>query len=99
MKLCKVVGKADASVKERGLEGRKLLIVQEIDGTMTPSGALILVVDTQGAGVGEVVAVVTGSAAIRSIGRGDVPFDAAVTAIMEHISVDGRQVYDKNQEA
>lgn len=98
MKLCKVVGKADASVKEHGLEGRKLLIVQELDGNMAPSGPLILAVDTQGAGVGEVVAVVTGSTAIRSIGKGDVPFDAAVAAIMEHVHVGGRQVYNRNQE-
>jgi microcompartment protein CcmK/EutM len=99
MKLCKVVGKGDASVKDRGLEGKKLLVVQEIDGNMSPSGSLILAVDTQGAGVGEVVAIVTGSAAIRSIGMGDVPFDAAIVAIMEHIHINGRQVYNKNQEA
>jgi ethanolamine utilization protein EutN len=99
MKLCRVVGKGDAAVKQQGLDGRKLLVVQEIDGTAVAAGPLILAVDTQGAGVGEVVAVVTGSAAIRSVAKGDVPYDAAIVAIMEHLHINGRQVYNRNQEA
>jgi microcompartment protein CcmK/EutM len=99
MKLCIVVGKADSSVKHTGLEGTKLLVVQEIDESLKPHGAFILAVDTQGAGIGELVAVVTGSAAIRSVGKGDVPYDAAIVAIMDHLFVNGTQIYNKNQEA
>ena len=99
MKLCIVVGKGDSSVKHPGLAGARLLVLQEIDKAMKPQGGLILAVDTQGAGMGELVAVVTGSAAIRSLGQGDVPYDAAIVAIMDHLSVNGREIYNKNQEA
>jgi microcompartment protein CcmK/EutM len=99
MKLCIVVGKGDSSVKHPGLEGAKLLVVQEINTALKPHGGYILAVDTQGAGVGELVAVVTGSAAIRTVGKGDVPYDAAVVAIMDHLFVNGSEVYNKNQEA
>ena len=99
MKLCIVVGRADSSVKHVGLDGAKLLVVQEIDGSLKPHGDFILTVDTQGAGIGEVVAVITGSAATRSVGKGDVPYDAAIVAIMDHLFVNGSQIYNKNQEA
>ena len=69
MKLCIVIGKGDSSVKHQGLDGAKLLVVQEIDPTIKPGGPYILAVDTQGAGVGELVAVVTGSTALRSVGK------------------------------
>jgi len=99
MKLCIVVGKGDSSVKHPGLAGATLLVLQEIDKALKPQGSFILAVDTQGAGLGELVAVVTGSAAIRSVGPGDVPYDAAIIAIMDHVSLNGRDTYNKNQEA
>ncbi len=99
MKLCKVIGKGDASIKEAGLEAAKLLVVQEVDTKMASSGPLLLAVDTKGAGMGELVAVVTGSSAVRSVGKGDVPYDAVVVAIMDHVSIHGTEVYNKNQEA
>jgi ethanolamine utilization protein EutN len=99
MKLCRVIGKGDASIKEAGLEAATLLVVQEIDTAMTGSGPLLLAVDAKGAGLGEIVAVVTGSTAVRSVGKGDVPYDAVVVAIMDHLSIHGKEIYNKNQEA
>jgi ethanolamine utilization protein EutN len=99
MKLCRVIGKGDASVKEPGLEAAKLLVVQEVDTARASAGPLLLAVDTKGAGMGELVAVVTGSSAVRSVGKGDVPYDAVVVAIMDHVSIGGTEVYNKNQEA
>jgi microcompartment protein CcmK/EutM len=99
MKLCRVIGKGDASIKEPGLDAATLLVVQEVDTAMTASGQVLLAVDTKGAGLGEIVAVVTGSAALRSVGKGDVPYDAVVVAIMDHVSVHGKEIYNKNQEA
>jgi ethanolamine utilization protein EutN len=98
MKVCKVIGKADASIKAPGLDGTTLLVVQAVDDAMQPAGPLVLAVDTAGAGVGEIVAVVTGTPAIRSLGHGDVPYDAAVVAILDHLFVHGRQVYSKSEE-
>jgi ethanolamine utilization protein EutN len=98
MRLCRVIGKGDASIKEAGLEAATLLVVQAVDTAMTSSGPLLLAVDTKGAGMGEVVAVVTGGSAARNVAKGDVPYDAVVVAIMDHVSIDGKEVYNKNQE-
>ncbi len=95
MKLCKVVGMANASLKSPALEGAKLLVLQEIDAAGRESGPLLLAVDAVGAGVGEMVAVVTGSTAARSLGRPDLPVDAAVTAIMDHVFVNQKELYAK----
>ncbi len=99
MRLCRVIGKGDASVKEAGLEAVTLLVLQDVDATMTSKGPLLLAADTKGAGMGELVAVVTGSSAVRSVGKGDVPYDAVVVAIMDHVSIHGKNIYNKNVEA
>lgn len=98
MKICRVIGKGDASVKEPGLEGTTLLVVQEVNASVAATGALLLAVDRTGAGVGDVVAVATGSAAIRALAHGDVPYDAMVVAIMDHLFLNGRQAYSKSEE-
>ena len=99
MKLCRVIGKGDASIKQAGLDAVTLLVVQEVDTTMTASGPLLLAVNIEKAGLGEIVAVLTGSTAARSVGKGDVPYDAVVVAIMDHVSIRGKEIYNKNQEA
>ena len=99
MKVCRVIGKGDASIKEPGLEGARLVVVQEVDGRMEAGGPLLLAVDPKGAGLGEIVAVVTGSQAARTAGHGEVPYDAVVVAIMDHLTIHGAEVYNKNQEA
>ncbi len=99
MKLCRVIGKGDASVKEAGLEGTKLVVVQEVDNNMRGGGPLLLAVDPKGAGMGEIVAVATGSLAVRTVGHGEVPYDAVVVALMDHVTIHYKEVYNKNQEA
>jgi len=99
MKLCKVIGKASSSIKHPGLEGLKLLVVQAVDNKGGGTGSMILAVDTIGAGAGEVVAVVRGAAAVRNIGKGDIPCDAAVVAIMDHVYVNEKEIYSKHKEA
>ena len=98
MKLCKVIGKANSSIKHPALEGAKLLIVQSIDKSGKLSGSAILALDTVGAGPEEVVAVVRGGSAVRNIGRGDIPCDAAIVAIMDNIFVENKEIYNKLKE-
>jgi microcompartment protein CcmK/EutM len=73
MKLCRVIGKANASLKAPAL-------------------------DAVGAGLQEVVAAVTGSTAARCLGRADLPVDAAVVAIMDHIMANDKEIYAKHEE-
>ena len=71
MLICKVVGHVWATKKEEGLEGLKLMVVQEIDG----------------AGIGEQVLTVSGSTARKAFGRDTVPVDAAIVAIIDTVEV------------
>jgi microcompartment protein CcmK/EutM len=98
MKLCRVIGKANASLKAPALEGSKLLVLQEIDAQGRTGGPLLLAVDAVGAGLQEVVAAVTGSTAARCLGRADLPVDAAVVAIMDHIMANDKEIYAKHEE-
>lgn len=62
MLICKVVGHVWATKKEEGLEGLKLMVVQEIDGTGRKKGNTFVAADVVGAGIGEQVLTV---AAVR----------------------------------
>ena len=52
MLICKVVGHVWATKKEEGLEGLKLMVVQEIDGTGRKKGNTFVAADVVGAGIG-----------------------------------------------
>ena len=98
MKMCLVVGKAQATVKHPSLEGVRLLVVRDLDGTGKPSGTASLAVDAAGAGVGEVVAVVTGSAVSRVLSGKDSAVDAAIVAILDLVMVEGKEIYARGKE-
>ena len=98
MKLCKVVGHANSSIKHSGLRGTKLLVIQDLEVEDRSRAELSLAVDTVGAGAGEVVAVVRGGSAVARLGLEAVACDAAVVAIIDHVYVDGKELYSKNEE-
>ena len=52
MLICKVVGHVWATKKEEGLEGLKLMVVQEIDGNGRKKGSTFVAADVVGAGIG-----------------------------------------------
>jgi carbon dioxide concentrating mechanism protein CcmL len=95
MKICRVIGNATASIKHPGLEGLKLLVVQEIDAEGQTAGRMRLAADVVGAGAGDLVALVRGAAAVRHAGRGELPCDAAVVAILDQVSVNDRSITPK----
>ena len=69
MLICKVVGHVWATKKDDGLNGLKLMVVQEIDGEQC-FGHTFVAADIVGAGIGERVLVVGGSTARkRSAGK------------------------------
>jgi carbon dioxide concentrating mechanism protein CcmL len=95
MEICKVIGNATASIKHSGLEGLRLLVVQEIDAEGRAGGRMRLAADIVGAGAGDIVALVKGAAAVRHIGRGEVPCDAAVVAILDQVYVNDKLITHK----
>ncbi|MBI6874375.1 EutN/CcmL family microcompartment protein [Clostridium aciditolerans] len=86
MFLAKVVGKVVSTQKDPKFIGSKLLIVKSIDENEKTKGEPLVAIDTVGAGVNEVVIVVTGSGA-RYVDTSDkvIPADASIIGIVDSI--------------
>ena len=85
MEIGRVVGAVWATRKAQGLEGRKLLLVELWDvaqGRPAP-GVYRVAADVIGAGVGEKVLLVSGTAARRAVGEDTAPVDGAAVAILD----------------
>lgn len=104
MRLAKVVGQVVSTVKEPGLDGFKILLVEDLDPTdpekeisrASPFGEESYpAVDVVGAGEGEVVLVTTGSAARVPSAAGRTATDAAVVAIVDSVIVGGEVTFKK----
>ena len=95
MLVCKVIGKAISTVKDKRLEGYSMLLVGRVD---CESGQVLdqfIALDNFGAGEGEVVGVIQGSPAQQVLGVEGAPIDAVVVAIFDSLSVAGKEVYKK----
>ncbi len=95
MLLGRVVGTVVSTRKEPLLEGSRLLLVRGIDPDGAATSALVVAVDTVGAGPGEVVLYASGSSARQTEQTRDRPVDAVIMAIVDQVEVDGRLTYRK----
>jgi ethanolamine utilization protein EutN len=99
MRLAKVVGQVVATVKEPGLDGFKILLVEDLDATDPErepfDGEAYPAIDVVGAGEGEVVLVTAGSAARVPSASGRTATDAAVVAIVDTVIVGGEVTFKK----
>jgi ethanolamine utilization protein EutN len=84
----RVVGPLVATQKHRKFEGSKLLLVQPLGENDMPRGAVLLAVDTVGAGVHEkVLLVLDGKAAGDAMQKKAAPVDAAIVGIIDHVDI------------
>lgn len=83
MMVCKVIGNVWATRKEQTLSGLKLMVVRQVDITTDEEKDSFVAVDCVGAGVGEPVLVVIGSAARKALKNPDSPVDAAIIGIID----------------
>ncbi|QCX34516.1 ethanolamine utilization protein EutN [Caloramator sp. E03] len=90
MYLAKVIGNVVSTQKDSKFIGTKLLLVQRIDARENPIGDVIVAVDTVGAGINEIVLVITGSGARLVYEDRNVPADASIIGIVDNIEVDDR---------
>jgi ethanolamine utilization protein EutN len=99
MRLAKVVGQVVSTVKEPGLDGFKILLVEDLDVAdpdRDPFDAEAYpAIDVVGAGEGEVVLVTAGSAARVPSAAGRTATDAAVVAIVDSVIVRGEVTFKK----
>ncbi len=87
MILARVVGNVVATRKDPRLEGKKLLLLQQVN----PKGAglerFVVALDTVGAGDRETVICVSGSSARMASGMKSTPVDTAVVGIVDGIGL------------
>lgn len=83
MQLARVIGTVVATVKNDSLEGRKLLVVQNLDKDLQSIGKPMVAVDAIGAGVGELVFWCRGKEASFPFKREDTPTDCTIVGIVD----------------
>ncbi len=95
MIIADVVGTVVSSRKDPAILGLTLLAVQPLGADMAPSGAVLVAVDSVGAGVGERVLVVSGSSARYTAVTTGKPADATIMGIIDLVTSGGKRLYDK----
>ena len=96
MILAKVIGTVVCTHKDARLEGAKLQVVEPLNiANQQPDGKPYVAIDTVGAGLGEIVLVVSGSSARQTDATVNTPVDAVIMAIVDSIDLDGQVVFEK----
>ena len=86
MHLGRVTGTVVATIKYRGLEGVKLLIVQPLDKHGVPKGRQVVAADAVAmAGPGELVYIVGSREAAQALPETFVPVDHAIVGIVDAV--------------
>jgi len=91
VQLGRVVGRVWASIKNPGLEGQRLLIVQPVLPDLTPHGKPLVCTDSTGAGAGELIYWVRGREATFPFLPGEVASDACIVGIVDEIHLGKKQ--------
>lgn len=86
MLIGKVTGTVTATAKDARLVGKKLMITDIVDSRGKVLRPACVAVDTSGAGIGDTVLVVGGSAARMAADLSTVPVDLTIVAVVDHIS-------------
>ena len=103
MFLAKVTGSVVSTQKAAAMTGRPLLTVEPVRvdpgqrDRLVPTGRTFVVVDTLGAGLGEMVLIVQGSSARLLPETEKLPIDAAIIGIVDSVNVENRQLFSGKQ--
>ncbi len=84
MQVARIIGDVVSTVKDAGLSGHKLLLLQPVTPDKRPSGRTLVAVDAVGAGVGEHVFYVRGREASFPFIPAEPPVDACIVGIVDH---------------
>jgi microcompartment protein CcmK/EutM len=83
MQLARVIGTVVSTIKNPALEGRKLLVIQSLDGHLRVAGRPLVAIDAVGAGIGELVFWCRGKEASFPFEGSDVPTDCTIVGIVD----------------
>ena len=87
MKIGRITGTVTATVKDPKLSGAVLLVANIEDAEGNIQEEAVIVADTCSAGPGDLVLIVSGSAARLAAATGGLPVDMAAIAIVDHIDM------------
>jgi carbon dioxide concentrating mechanism protein CcmL len=87
MQLARVLGSVTATAKTDSLRSHKLLVVQPQDPAGAPAGPAHVAIDTVGAGAGDHVLIVRGSAARQPQETRAAATDLTIVAIVDAVDL------------
>ncbi|MBU5436925.1 EutN/CcmL family microcompartment protein [Tissierella sp. MSJ-40] len=87
MYIGKVIGTVVATKKDNRLIGSKLMIIQPLNIELLPIEEPIIAVDTVGAGIGELVIIVKGTAARIAAQKMESPIDISIVGLVDEINI------------
>lgn len=103
MFLARVTGSVVATQKVRSMTGHKLLVVEPLrvdrqaGNRLVGTGRSFVVVDTVGAGQGEMVLIVQGSSARLTPETEKLPVDATIIGIVDTVNVENQIVFSARE--
>src|SRR5258708_33044846 len=103
MFLAKVTGSVVATQKVASMVGRKLLNVEPLRvdpgprDKLVPTGRSVVVVDTVGAGLGEMVLIVQGSSARLTPETEKLPVDCTIIGIVDSVNVENKTIFSARE--
>ena len=103
MFLARITGSLVSTQKVASMVGQKLLIVEPLrvdeqdQSSLKSTGRSMVVVDTVGAGEGEVVLCVQGSSARYTPETKSLPVDAAIIGIVDQVQVGDKTIFNTNK--
>ena len=98
MQIAKVIGTVVSTNKSDKMLGLKMMVVKAIDlDTFEEKGAPIISIDAVGAGVGEIVMLVSGSSSRQTAITDAKPVDNSIVAIIDSIDIENKRIFDKNK--
>ncbi len=92
MKLGRVIGSVESTIKHDCFTGTKLMVVQPLDEHLQAAGRTHPAVDTVGAGAGDVVLLVEeGKAAQEMLQKKRIPIRTLIVGIVDSVDVMARE--------
>ena len=105
MFVAKVTGSVVATKKVASMTGHKLLVVEpyrvdpESRDVLVPTGRTFVVVDTLGAGLGEMVLICQGSSARLTPETDKLPIDAVVIGLVDNVDIRGKTIFSSRDDS
>ncbi|MFN7937333.1 MAG: EutN/CcmL family microcompartment protein [Bryobacteraceae bacterium] len=87
MFLAQVIGRVWATIKDPKLEGQRMLIIQPVTPELQPTGKRIIVLDSVGAGAGELVYCCRGKESSFPFLPSEVTTDTCIVGIVDELHV------------